>query len=134
MSVTDNYYPLDIGLWTPSDIMENANLTEFQKAEIKADIYNRLDQVDTALLPPNQRERFEIRRMKVGNVLQEHTLTEDAYAALEASGYTAGYFLRARELAPDLRRDTHDDFGEDECIRAARAAPVLGVSSYSNRE
>ena len=125
VSVTDNYYPLDIGLWTPLDIIENANLTESQRAEIEADIYNRLDQVDTALLLPNQREKFEVRRMKVGSVLGEHTLTEDAYAALEASGSTAGYFLRARKLAPDFRKDVHDDFGEDECARAAQAAQFL---------
>ena len=125
VSVTDNYYPLDVGLWTPSDMIKIANLTELQRAELVADIYNRLDQVDIALLPPNQRERFEARRMKVGSVLKDHVLTEDAYDKLEAGGYTAGYFLRARELAPELRKEPPDDFGADECARAAQAAQFL---------
>ena len=125
VNVTDNYYPLDIGLWTPADILEIANLTEVQKAEIEADIYTTLDQVDPGALPPKQREKFQIRQMKVGGVLQNQSLTEDAYAALEANGSTAGYFLRARELAPDLRRDMIEFDAPEDIARARCAAEFL---------
>ena len=125
VSVTDNYYPLDIGLWTPADMLKIAKLDELQIAEIEADIYNTLDQVDPKLLPPKQREKFNSRRMMVGSVLQNQVLTEDAYAALESSGSTAGYFLRARDLAPDLRKDVLDIFETKERSRAEQAAEFL---------
>lgn len=125
VSVTDNYYPLDVGLWTPAELLKRANLTEEQKAEIEADIYTTLDQVDPDMLPPKQREKFDARRMMVGGVLQNQSLTEDAYAALEASGSTAGYFLRAREFAPDLSRDMIEVSEPEDPSRARRAAKFL---------
>ena len=78
VSVTDNYYPLDVGLWTPADLLRTANLTEAHKAEIEADIYTTLDQVDPEMFPPKQREKFETRQMMVGRILQNQCLTEDA--------------------------------------------------------
>ena len=121
VSVTDNYYPLDIGLWTPADILKTANFSEVQKAEIEADIHATLDQVDPEVLSPKQKEKFDIRRMQVGGVLQDHVLTEEAYETLKANGSTAGYFLRAREYAPNLRRDiaTFDTVEDISCAKQA---------------
>ena len=104
VSVTDNYYPLDVGLWTPADVLKKAHLTGEQRAELEADIYATLDQVDVNGLSPRQQEKFATRRMILGGVLQNSDLTDDAYAALEQSGSTAGYYLRARNLAPALDR------------------------------
>ncbi|MDE0083880.1 MAG: hypothetical protein OXT72_14660 [Gammaproteobacteria bacterium] len=109
VSVSDNYYPLDIGLWTPADILEHGNLGIEQKAEIEADIYATLYQVDPELLSPSQREKFDVRRMKVGNVLKDHKLSDDAYQNLVDSGSTAGYFLRARTMAPELGHEKITD-------------------------
>ena len=102
MSAADDYYPLDVGLWAPADLFNTDTLTNSQRAELAADIYSTLDLVEQEGLPPTQRERFQRRRMSVGQTLADHELTDDAYAQLEAANSTAGYFLRARELAPDL--------------------------------
>lgn len=128
VSVTDNYYPVDIGLWTPADILEMANLTEMQKAEIEADIYATLYHVDPELLSQKQSEKFNIRQMKVGRILRNRSLSEDAYTALEASGSTAGYFLRARELAPDFNtfnQFTVETSASEDIVNARRAAQFL---------
>ena len=127
MGVTDNYYPFDVALWTPIDMIKIANLTEVQEAEIKADIYSVLDQVDPNILSPKQREKFNTRRIMAGEILQDRKLTQDAYAALEASSSTAGYFLRARELAPVLRHDIDEIEIKDpeDLSRACRAAEFL---------
>ena len=105
VSASDSYYPIDVGLWMPADLLESNSLPEYRQAELAADIYSTLDQVDPESLPPKQQEKFESRRMMVGNVLQDHRLTDEAYAELERIGSTAGYFLRAHEYISQLRRD-----------------------------
>ena len=92
VSAADNYYPHDVGLWTPADLFESADLTESQRAELAADIYSILDQVEQDSLPPSQKEKFHWRRMSVGDKLGDHVLTDDAYIDLKKSGSTAGYF------------------------------------------
>ena len=125
VSVTDKYHPRDIGLWVPADMLREANLTETQKAELEADIYATLDQVDAGTLPPSQKERFVKRRMGMGNVLRNQQLSEEAYNALEKSGSTAGYFLRAREMAPELSGDMIEVNESEDITKARRAADFL---------
>ena len=125
VSAADNYYPHDVGLWTPAHLLKSADLTEVQQAELAADIYSTLGQVERESLPPSQKERFQQRRMTVGNALQDHTLTDNAYLELENSGSTAGYFLRARQLGPELNHDDEEVTDSDELKRAKRAADFL---------
>ena len=121
MSAADDYYPLDVGLWAPADLFKTDILTESQKAELAADIYSTMDLVEEEALPPSQRNRFQQRRMSVGITLADQGLTEDAYAQLEASGSTAGYFLRAREYAPDLSKD-EVEVNSDSALQEAKTA------------
>ena len=125
VSAADNYYPHDVGLWTPSDLFKLANLTESQRAELAADIYSTLDQVERDALPPTQRERFQRRRMSVGDALGDQALTDDAYVNLERAGSTAGYFLRARQYAPNLNKEEIEVTIPADLERAKRAADFL---------
>ena len=125
VSAADNYYPHDVGLWTPADLFESADLTESQRAELAADIYSILDQVEYGSLPPSQKEKFQWRRMSVGDALGDHALTDDAYIELENSGSTAGYYLRARQYAPDLNREEVEVTTPADLNRAERAAEFL---------
>ena len=125
VSVTDNYFPLDVGLWTPADILRMANLPSEHRVELTADIYATLDQVDPETLPPKQREKFRGRQMNIGQSLENHDLTEEAYAALATSGSTAGYFLRARHIAPEFSRENVPVSAPEDRDRARRAAEFL---------
>ena len=128
VSAADNYYPHDIGLWTPADLLERfdkTQLTDVQKAEIVADIYSALDQVEPEALPPTQWERFQSRRQSVGEILGNHKLSQDAYEKLEAGNSTAGYFLRARSYAPLLDRDEVEVTSRDDIAGAKQAADYL---------
>ena len=126
VGASDNYYPYDIGLWMPSDLLRCEQLTDSQRAELTADIYSTLDQVDEPTLRPTQREKFLSRQMTVGKTTYNTRLTEHAYAKLEAGGSTAGYFLRARTLIGDI--DRSEAAIEDPQIKrgARRAAEFLG--------
>ena len=125
VSVNDNYYPFDIGLWTPADLLTEAELTTAQRCELEADIYATLAQVNPETLRPAQREKFEIRTMRVGATLADRELTDGAYDALEASGSTAGYFLRAREMAPQFKPGDVIVGDQHNLRRAGRAATFL---------
>ncbi len=125
VSAADDYYPHDVGLWTPADLFSSAELTEYQRAELAADIYSTLDQVEQSALPPSQKARFHRRRMSVGNALGDHRLTDDAYAELEKSGSTAGYFLHARQLAPVLGEQDIEITSDTDLLKARRAAEFL---------
>ena len=58
-----------------------------QRAELTADIYSTLDQVDVSTLPPTQRAKFLERQMKVGKSLRDQQLTDRAYTELEAGRF-----------------------------------------------
>ena len=126
VGASDNYYPYDIGLWMPSDLLRCERLTDSQRAELTTDIYSTLDQVDDSTLVPTQLERFRSRQMTVGKSLQDTQLTKQAYAELEASGSTAGYFLRARELMGDIDRSVATIDDPRITGLARRAAEFLG--------
>jgi len=97
----DTYFPLDIGLWIPADILREAqSLGTSEKLELEADIRSTLDDIDPESLDPAQLEMFQRQRLRVGEVLADVPLAEEAFAALAAAGSTAGYYLRARALAP----------------------------------
>ena len=121
VSATDSYFPLDVGLWTPADLLERHEMDDWQSAELTADIYDILDQIDPDALAPDQRERFEVRRLKIGDTLGNQELSETAFASLIERGSTAGYYLRARELAPKWDRQTKPftSLGKDQARRAA---------------
>ena len=125
VSAADNYYPHDVGLWTPADLFESAELTAIQRAELAADIYSTLDQVEQESLPPSQKEKFQWRRMSVGGALGDHGLTEDAFIKLEEAGSTAGFFLRARQYAPDLNKEDIEVTRPADLQKAKMAADFL---------
>ncbi len=127
VSVTDSYYPLDVGLWSPADLLKGDRLRETEKAELEADIFATLDQVDPENLPPTQVEKFNERKIKVGQAAQNKELTQEGFTKLEEIGSTAGYYLVARRLAPQSYREPIENgmFDEEECHRAREATDFL---------
>lgn len=121
---TGNYSPIDIALWTPSDLLEMYQFENWQQAELRADIYDTLDQINPDALNPAQRERFDQRRFKTGDALGDQELSEAAFADLIQRGSAAGCYLRARKLAP--RWEDHGGaFSSEEREQAQCAADFL---------
>jgi hypothetical protein len=114
----DTHFALDIGLWLPADVLRDAkNLAPNEKLELEADIRSTLDVIDPEYLDADSLERFQRQRFRVGEVLSDSALTEEAFAALAAIGSTAGYYLRARALA-----STRPEMGENATPEAQGAA------------
>lgn len=97
----DSSYALDVSLWIPTRILANGpTLTGIQRLEIAADLRSSLDAVDVSMLDQEQAQKFHERRLKAAAVLDDQILSDDAFRRLEEAGSTAGYFMRARLLAP----------------------------------
>ena len=122
----DTYFPLDIGLWIPADILREArdHLGLSEKLELEADIRSTLDEIDPQSLDPSQLEIFQRQRYRVGEVLADTPLAEEAFAALAAAGSSAGYYLRARALAP-MRPPKSEAASSDDQRAAKKAANYL---------
>jgi len=121
----DTYFPLDIGLWLPADILRvSTHLGPSERLELQADIRSTLDMVDPEFLDPTQAEIFQRQRYRVGEILGDAPLTDEAFAALSAAGSTVGYYLRARALAP-TRPERGDIGSSTECTAARAAAEYL---------
>jgi hypothetical protein len=127
----DTYFPLDIALWLPADILREAgNLGSSEKLELEADIRSVLDLIDPESLDPTQLEMFQQQRFRVGKVLADTPLAEEAFAALAAAGSAAGYYLRARVLAP--QRPETGEVANPEAQRAAKEAASYLWSVYDH--
>ena len=121
----DSYYPLDIALWAPRDILRDAsNLRAVDKVELEADIRSTLDSVELSNLPQSQVESFQRQRLNLSSVLKDSALGEQAFSELVAAGSLAGYYLRARALAPN-RPDAGDRASEGEVLAATSARDYL---------
>jgi hypothetical protein len=104
MNVAPSYFPFDVALWTPADILKEASirLSEAQRSELVADIYSTLDRIDPRDLGPGQLEKFHVRRTKVGGTLEDSQLELAASRDLERVNPQAATFLRARRMCADV--------------------------------
>jgi hypothetical protein len=70
-------------------------LDERQKVEALADVFHMFQTANPSDFDAEQQVRFHRRRLEYGEILKMTQLADDAFAALEAQGSTAGYYLRA---------------------------------------
>ncbi len=119
------YFPLDVSLWIPQDLLEASNLTPEQRFELKADILSTLERVDPSSYPYEQQERFNRRKFILGQALGDANLSEEAFVALAAQGGTAGYYLRARTIGPSLESETGSEITPSDYQGAEEALAFL---------
>lgn len=103
-STADTYFISDISVWIPNDLLRDGNWDFQERAELIADIWDGLEQVDTVQLDSDQYKQYEERRYKVGQTLKNNELKQDALNALEAQGSKAWLFLKAREIGGALTK------------------------------
>ena len=121
----DSYFPQDISLWLPLDILEHAKDLGLERtAELRADVLNSIDMVRDDELDPVEREKFERQRLRAGGVLDSPDIGDDAFRNLEEMGSTAGFFFRARTMAPS-RASVDGPLTRSQVDDARRAATFL---------
>ena len=95
---SDGYHPIDIALWTSSDMLKSEKLSIERRGEIVAEMYATLDMVDADSLGEGQRVRFQIRRNQVAALARDEVLEEESMSALELLSPATAAFLVARRL------------------------------------
>ena len=119
-----NSYPIDIALWTGSDVLEvrKSELSDEQRAELLADLYATIDVADTVfrvkeqtnrrlgssgentdpdedLVVLDQKARYLERRSRVASAMGDAKLNDETLAELENIAPEAATFLIARHQA-----------------------------------
>jgi len=115
---TETYYASDVSLWIPADLLEKTEWSDEQRAELIANILDALERVDSGQMDVDQREKFEMRRVKVGQTLDHKKLQQDALDALQSSGSRAGFFLKACSIGKSAfghktLKDIHVDYASE---------------------
>lgn len=120
----DSYFPIDIGLWLPARILKSGAVSAEHAIELEADIRATLDLVDSQSLDPKQYEIFQRQRLSCAEVIRDTAVSEEAFDALRRSGSTAGYYLRARMMAPKSH-EADGDATQDDIQKAEQAKAYL---------
>ncbi len=98
----ENYYPIDVLSWTTRDIIKSGILDTRSRAEVEADIRHAFDMAEGQDFGAIQQERFNQRRLEIFDLLGKTELSEQVFRDLLAQGSSAGYYLRASNLAGEL--------------------------------
>jgi NAD(P)-dependent dehydrogenase (short-subunit alcohol dehydrogenase family) len=99
----DSSFSIDVSLWMPTGILlQGKSLTEMQRLEIAADLKSSIDSVDVNMFDDLQKEKFHGRRLDAGRAMGDESISDDAFRRLDDAGSTVGYFMRARNLAPNI--------------------------------
>ncbi|WP_159086627.1 hypothetical protein [Burkholderia sp. NRF60-BP8] len=123
------YHPVDVGLWTPADILREKTLSPVHSAELRADIQSTLDQASGGILDKEGLLALQTRKMKVASLLENSALSNQAFNELEAINPQVAYFLRARELAAEVLADQSKDPTSNEVACASEAVKFLEARS-----
>ncbi|MBC1237224.1 DEAD/DEAH box helicase family protein [Nostoc sp. 2RC] len=98
----ENYYPIDVLLWTSKDILLDENIDLKVRTEIEANVFHVLTLAESEEYPPEQQERLQNRRYQIGDLIGRNDISEEAFQALSAMGSSAGYYLRAYSIVKDV--------------------------------
>lgn len=119
------YFPVDVALWTSMDILKNTTLEDTKTAELHANIFYMLDQVDKSSLPPSQLTNFEKQKMRVANVIGNKQMGEDALKSLEEINPAVAFYLQARNICPEIFEEQNVVYDNHVIEKAKEAYELL---------
>jgi hypothetical protein len=125
ISSSAGYHPIDVGLWTPADILREETLSAVHSAELRADILSTLDQASSGVLGQEGLLSLHTRKMKVASLLGNSDLSDQAFDELKAINPQVAYFLRARSMADEILADPSRDPTPKEVARASDVVKFL---------
>jgi hypothetical protein len=125
IGVSETYFPLDVSLWIPADLLERVELPEKLRLELTADIYSVLDRVEPTAFPIEQQVKYSTRRYRLGQVLSDSAMSDAAFEQLAKDGSTVGYYLQARSVGPLLGAEASDVIVDDDKRKAEDAVTFL---------
>ena len=90
-----NYYPVDVIAWSTVTLLEANVLDATERAEAIADALNAFELVEPSDLDVEQFQRFQEKRLLLGQLIRSETLTQSTLNALASAGSCSGIYLTA---------------------------------------
>lgn len=93
---TENYYAIDVFLWTTRNLIDSDILTSQELISVEAELYNIIDVVEFEGVNEVHREQFNERKYEIGISLDNKELTDQAADILEQNGSSVTFYIRTR--------------------------------------
>lgn len=103
------YMPVDVLVWSTLALAKPKVVDEKTRTEAIVDVLDSLETVDEELLDTRNREYLNRRRMQVGQLLGNQEMSESAFQSLLSMGSSAGFYIRARQIAQGEATPHHGD-------------------------
>jgi hypothetical protein len=94
-----SFYPISVATWTAAEMVESTALDEPERQEILAELLAMYQGTSDSDFGADQAEEYLLRRGQLGQVLEDHALSDAAFERLLAIGSPAGVLRRAIEAA-----------------------------------
>ena len=122
----ESYHSIDVLAWTTQDVLNSDDIDSSTRAEVKANILEIFATSEFEDFSPDQQERFNQRRMAMGQLLGKEDLSEEAFQSLLKQGSKAGYCLKALQIVKGIDKlRTEDMLSKVERQRFHDAASYL---------
>ena len=105
----ESYHSIDVLAWTTQDILNSDDIDSSTRAEVKANILEIFATAEFEDFSPDQQERFNQRRMTIGQLLGKEDLSEEAFQSLLKQGSKAGYCLKALQIVEGIDKLRTED-------------------------
>lgn len=119
----ESYHSIDVLAWTTQDILNSDEIDSSIRSEAMANILEIFATSEFQDFSLDQQERFNQRRMVIGQLLGRKDLSEEAFQNLLEQGSKAGYCLKALQIVGNL--PTEDMLSEIQRNRFCEAANYL---------
>ena len=107
-----SYSPVDVLVWSTMALARQGVVDESTSTEAIVDVLDALETIDPELLDDRNKEQFHRRRLEMGQLLGNQDLSESAFQDLLSIGSSAGFYIRAREVAQAAEPLNHRDIGD----------------------
>lgn len=115
----DSYHAFDVLCWTTEKLLQTPDIDESFRIETEANIIFAFEKVEAENFEILQKQKFAVRKDKIGHLLDNKEMEQEAFDALIKQNSKAGIYLRAKRIVHDLPFDQElTDRQIDDCKRA----------------
>jgi hypothetical protein len=94
----ENYYSLDVFLWTSKSILQSRILSDIELLRVQSDVLHIMEFSELEGIDERHIEDFNKRKLDISLIIDNSKISDDAFQKLEKIGSSAGYSIKARHI------------------------------------
>lgn len=110
----DNYNTLDVLAWTTDKLIRSNTFNTTERINAEAEMMHQFEMAEIEGVSEQNVERFYNRKLHFYELLGEQEIADDIFDKLSNSGFTSGYYIRAKKIIGYL--ETKNSQTKDELI------------------